>query len=215
MLTSEQTEAIKSQLIENIKSSFPEDKQEFAINQIQEMGPEGLEEFLEKNNISMQQSPSGEGNCIFCSIASENIPSYRLDENATGIAILEINPVSKGHTLILPKKHISSKDKIPKTLQSLAEKISKKLQVKLQPKRVDIAPSEFMGHYAINVIPVYENENLSSERKKAEESELKSLQEEITKKSGTKKKTETIKPKPEKVTPKKPEEKLWLPKRIP
>lgn len=43
--------------------------------------------------------------CIFCKIAKGEIPSYKVYEDDNFLAFLDINPFSKGHTLIIPKKH--------------------------------------------------------------------------------------------------------------
>ncbi len=43
--------------------------------------------------------------CIFCKIISGEIPSAKVYEDDDFIAILDINPVNKGHLLVIPKKH--------------------------------------------------------------------------------------------------------------
>jgi histidine triad (HIT) family protein len=43
--------------------------------------------------------------CIFCSIISNKIPSNKIFEDERTLAILDRNPVSKGHTLLIPKVH--------------------------------------------------------------------------------------------------------------
>ena len=43
--------------------------------------------------------------CLFCSIIAGDIPCYKVYENESVFAILDIGPVSKGHTLIFPKTH--------------------------------------------------------------------------------------------------------------
>ena len=43
--------------------------------------------------------------CIFCAIVSGAIPSSKVFESDTVYAFLDLNPVHKGHTLIIPKKH--------------------------------------------------------------------------------------------------------------
>ena len=48
------------------------------------------------------------GDCIFCKIASGEIPSPRIYENDHVIAIDDIHPVSKVHALIISKRHIES-----------------------------------------------------------------------------------------------------------
>ena len=44
--------------------------------------------------------------CVFCKIIKGEIPSYKIYEDDDVLAFLDINPVSPGHTLIIPKKHI-------------------------------------------------------------------------------------------------------------
>lgn len=46
--------------------------------------------------------------CIFCDIIAGTIPSRKVYEDDNVLAILDVNPLSKGHTLILPKKHTDS-----------------------------------------------------------------------------------------------------------
>ena len=43
--------------------------------------------------------------CIFCKIVSGDIPCYKIYEDESILAFLDINPVSAGHTLIIPKEH--------------------------------------------------------------------------------------------------------------
>ena len=43
--------------------------------------------------------------CIFCKIINGEISSYKVFEDDLVFAFLDINPLSKGHTLIIPKKH--------------------------------------------------------------------------------------------------------------
>ena len=43
--------------------------------------------------------------CIFCEIIKENSPASRIFEDDDLIVILDLFPVNKGHTLIIPKKH--------------------------------------------------------------------------------------------------------------
>jgi histidine triad (HIT) family protein len=44
-------------------------------------------------------------NCIFCAIASGEIPSFKVYEDDVVLAYLDINPFSKGHVLVIPKEH--------------------------------------------------------------------------------------------------------------
>ena len=44
-------------------------------------------------------------NCVFCAIAAGEIPSFKVYEDDLVLAYLDINPFSKGHTLVIPKEH--------------------------------------------------------------------------------------------------------------
>jgi len=43
--------------------------------------------------------------CVFCKIVRGEIPCYKVYEDEKYLAFLDINPVSKGHTLLIPKTH--------------------------------------------------------------------------------------------------------------
>ena len=218
-LTQEQIEEFKEQIIQQINSSFSEDKKVPAIQRIKSMNNEEFVDFLKKNKLlppgNNKESESGEeqgdtshDETPFRLIVEGKIPSYSIDENKYGIAVLEINPISKAHIIIIPKKPLVKSENIPKEIFSLAKKISKKIEKKLKPKEVLISPSSVLGETIINVLPVYSNESFSSQRKKASKEELENLKSLLEKKQATK----TVKkPKIKKIE----ESKIWFPKRIP
>ncbi len=201
MLSEDETKEIKSQIIKQIEDNFPEDKKEFAKNQIRSMNSQQLETFLNQNKLIKPQK----NQCVFCSIISGEFDSYKIDENKTAIAVLEINPISKGHILVIPKKHTLFKDEIPSSLSSFAQKIAKKIKTKFKPREIKIVPSELSGHEIINIFPVYKNESIDSKRYKAHEEELVEIQKKFDKKEKILKKLKIEKIK----------EKIWLPRRIP
>lgn len=203
MLSQEEIKNIKSQIIKQIESTFPEDKKNDAIEQIESMNHEELEIFLEKNNLN-KENPR-ESKCIFCSIVFGDIPSSRIEESRDAVGILEINPVSRGHVIIIPKEHISEEKKISKSVLKFANSVAKKLK-KLKPKKIDIVPSSTFGHWILNVIPVYNDEGLNSKRHHAEKEEL----EEVMKIFSAKKEKSVKKPAVKKIS-----ENLWLPRRRP
>lgn len=45
--------------------------------------------------------------CLFCDIITGTSPSHTIMETDAVVAILDIHPISDGHTLILPKKHVT------------------------------------------------------------------------------------------------------------
>ena len=46
--------------------------------------------------------------CIFCKMIEGDIPSHKVYEDENVLAFLDTNPVSKGHTLVVPKEHVEN-----------------------------------------------------------------------------------------------------------
>jgi diadenosine tetraphosphate (Ap4A) HIT family hydrolase len=213
MLTPEQVKELKEQLLKQLVH-FPEEKRMQMQEQILQMNDEQFEEFLIANGLiqregetsgnrdglsreenETEESKKEKSECIFCSILTNKIPSYKIDENKSAIAILEINPLSKAHILIIPKSHAES-EKIPSKAFVLAKKIAKKIKAKFHPKEIKISSISPMGHSLVEVLPLYGNEK---ERKKATQEELFELQKALI----TKTKTETPQERKEKIQKKK------------
>ena len=206
MLTPEQSKQIREELIEQIESSFPEDKKEAAKKQVESMSGDELEEFVKKNSAA-------QGSCIFCSIASGNSESFKIAEDESSVAVLEINPVSRGHVLVLPKEHVSYKES--PGLMEFAKQVALILKEKLRPKDVEIASVDFQGHGAINLIPVYTDESIGSERRKASRRELEEVFSALKTSSPVEKKESKKKVEKKPRVKKLDSKKLWLPNRIP
>ena len=51
--------------------------------------------------------------CIFCKIIKGEIPSFKVYEDEKVFAFEDINPISDGHTLVVPKKHAKNLWEIP------------------------------------------------------------------------------------------------------
>jgi histidine triad (HIT) family protein len=51
--------------------------------------------------------PDFEPSCIFGSIAAGTSPSYMLYEDPTAVAFLDLAPVRRGHTLVIPRTHVA------------------------------------------------------------------------------------------------------------
>lgn len=173
--TEEEAKKIKGHLLKQL-SNFPENKQKEIEEQIKSMSPEQIETFVNQNNLNHLGS-----SCIFCSIVGGKTSSFQIAEDEKNIAILELTPLSRGHTLVVPKEH--SKE-IFTSSKIFAEKISKRLEEKFKPKEIQINEIEIMEHKLLEVVPIYGDEK---ERKQISEIELKNLQEKILKNEEIKK----------------------------
>jgi histidine triad (HIT) family protein len=209
-LNPEQVKTLKEQLLEQVQN-LPENKKAEAIAQIESLSPQALELMLKQQN----QKPSKPGEGIFRLIVKGEIPSSIIDDNASSIAVLEINPVSKGHSIVIPLKAVQTIKDIPTQAFTLAKKVSKRMISKLKAKSTEIQTEAKLGEIIINVIPIYDKPlNLESQRYKASKEEI----EEASKILKVNKK-----PKIEKIKQSKPKESksdskseiLKLPRRIP
>lgn len=99
-------------------------------------------------------------NCIFCKIATGEIPCTKIYEDNEFIAFLDINPISEGHTLLIPKGHFVWMQDTPDELISKIFIITKKLMQDLIKERnckfVKIVVSgEDVPHFHIHLVPEY------------------------------------------------------------
>ena len=80
--------------------------------------------------------------CIFCQIVSGQIPSSKVYEDEEVLAFLDITQVTKGHTLVIPKKHyrnmLEMDAESASSLFARIPKIAKQLQEKLGAAGVNI-----------------------------------------------------------------------------
>jgi histidine triad (HIT) family protein len=63
----------------------------------------------------------GNVSCVFCAIVAGEAPAIRIHEDDNYLAILDIRPFTRGHTLVLPKRHsVDLTDTPPETLAGMA-----------------------------------------------------------------------------------------------
>jgi len=127
--------------------------------------------------------------CIFCKIADGEIPSIKIWEDENFLAFLDINPVSEGMTLVIPKEHRDSR--IFKNDVNLLSKImealtlfSEMLESGLDIERVGlIFEGMEVNHLHAKLIPIKKGENikqiLNSSNEKPTTEELKLVSDKI------------------------------------
>ena len=108
--------------------------------------------------------------CIFCKIIAGKIPSKKIFEDSKVIGILDINPISEGHTLVIPKKHYETIDGVPDgemgAIFGAVKKVVLKLRAKLEPDGFNViqnnneAAGQAIPHFHIHVIPRKEGDDL-------------------------------------------------------
>lgn len=159
---------------------------------IKNMSPEELKEFQKKQ-------------CIFCQIISGKVPSKKIYEDEHVLAILDINPASPGHLLIMPKEHYSIMPQIPEeelahiflTTKALSNAALRALEV--QGSNIIVANGVAAGqraqHFMVHLIPRKENDNINFQipQKTISEQELQKVRKTLSESLGTKAEEETEK----------------------
>lgn len=106
--------------------------------------------------------------CVFCKIIKGDIPSYTIYEDEIVKVILDINPVSNGHMLIIPKTHyvnlMDIDDSVLSHIMNISKELYKKYKDKLNMDGLSITQNNDYGqevkHYHLHLIPRYENDNI-------------------------------------------------------
>ncbi len=96
---------------------------------------------------------------IFSKIVSGDIPAYKIAENDHFLAFLDINPLAKGHTLVIPKKEVDYifdlDDKEYQELFLFAKKVAKSIKKCIQCEKVGVAVVGLeVAHAHIHLVPI-------------------------------------------------------------
>ena len=129
--------------------------------------------------------------CVFCEIINGNIPASKVYEDDDVLAILDLSQTTKGHTLVMPKKHYQNILEIPQDelakLFVKVQKIAKRVTTNLGANGFNILvnTNEVAGqsvmHLHVHIIPRYD-ENDTIEIKTCENKiDLAKVLEEINK----------------------------------
>jgi len=117
---------------------------------------------------------------IFTKIARGEIPSYKVAENENYYAFLDINPLTKGHTLVIPKKEVDYlfdlDDETYRGLFDFVKRVGAAIEKKISCKRLGMVVYGLdVPHVHIHLIPLFGvgNEiNFSKPKLKLSEGEL-------------------------------------------
>jgi len=112
-----------------------------------------------------------EDNCIFCKLAKGEIPTKTLYEDEEFRIILDAEPLTRGHALILPKKHAKDlfeldEETAGKAYQ-LAKQFGEKMMQALHADGMNIlqnnksAAGQSVFHFHIHLIPRYEKDGVT------------------------------------------------------
>ena len=105
--------------------------------------------------------------CIFCKIAAGEIPSRTLYEDDDVIVIMDLNPTSKGHSLIIPKDHYRNLYDIDDAVACKVIRIAKKMALCMRDalhcdgfnilQNSEETAGQTVFHFHMHLIPRYKD----------------------------------------------------------
>jgi len=106
--------------------------------------------------------------CVFCRIVAGEIPSHKVYEDDTTLAFLDISPATRGHTLVIPKRHA---DDLYSLLGEDVSAVARTTQVVAQMLRNVVQPDglnmlqnngptagQVVMHYHVHLMPRWEGD---------------------------------------------------------
>lgn len=109
-------------------------------------------------------------NCIFCKLAAGDIPTNTVYEDDTFRVIMDANPATKGHSLIIPKDHFANLYEMDEEVAAKAMKLAKKMAVRMKEKlncdgfnllqNNEETAGQTVFHFHMHLIPRYKEDGV-------------------------------------------------------
>lgn len=132
--------------------------------------------------------------CLYCKLVKNELHIHKVGENEKNLAFLDINPLVKGHTLVIPKSHAATffdiNEEATGELFIYVREITELLQTKLNPDGFNIginmhkAAGQAVEHLHIHIIPRWQGDgggNIHSIIKNPPQESLEEILEKINK----------------------------------
>jgi histidine triad (HIT) family protein len=108
--------------------------------------------------------------CLFCGIIAGDVPAEIVDSDEHTVAFLDINPATRGHSLVVPRTHSTDLMNVPEDdlvrTMSAARRLAARITKALNPDGFNVlnacrpAAWQTIFHYHLHVIPRYEDDPL-------------------------------------------------------
>jgi histidine triad (HIT) family protein len=113
---------------------------------------------------------SSQGDCLFCGIVAGDVPAQIVDSDENTVAFMDINPATRGHALVVPRRHSTDLMDVPEedlaTTMAAARRLARRMDETLEADGFNIlnacrpAAWQTIFHYHLHVIPRYEDDPL-------------------------------------------------------
>ena len=129
--------------------------------------------------------------CIFCKVLAGEIPGERIYEDEYAVAVMDINPWTRGHAVVFPRKHATNlfeiEDSELEHVAVAAKRVATKMRDTLDCDGVNLLQSngkaswQSIFHLHVHVIPRYDDDplQLPTRPQPAEPEELAEVAKEI------------------------------------
>ena len=108
--------------------------------------------------------------CIFCKVVAGELPAEKVDEDEHTLALMDINPWTRGHALVIPKQHARniyeiSNESLGRTM-SAAKRLAFRMRDGLGAEGINLLNStepaawQTVFHFHVHVIPRHEGDPL-------------------------------------------------------
>ena len=101
--------------------------------------------------------------CIFCKIVAGTLPSFKLHEDEATLAFMDINPISPGHCLVIPKTHFANvfdgTDAPLAAVMATTRKVAIAVRDALEPDGMNLfqangpAAGQTVYHFHMHILP--------------------------------------------------------------
>lgn len=108
--------------------------------------------------------------CIFCKIGAGEISSFKVYEDEHALAFLDINPITKGHTLVIPKAHASKLselegEELTGTMEAL-QRVTRAVEDSLELEGLNLfvnqgeVAGQIVPHFHVHIVPRAKDDGL-------------------------------------------------------
>jgi histidine triad (HIT) family protein len=108
--------------------------------------------------------------CIFCAIVAGDLPAEIIDSDDHTVTLMDINPATRGHALVIPRRHAADLLTIDadelRHCAVAAQRVARRMEMTLRPDGFNLlnatrtAAWQTVFHFHIHVIPRYEDDPL-------------------------------------------------------
>jgi histidine triad (HIT) family protein len=113
---------------------------------------------------------AGDKDCLFCGIVAGDVPGQIVDSDEHTVAFMDINPATRGHALVVPRRHSAdlmevSDEDLTHTMLA-ARRLARRIRDTLDPDGFNILNScgaaawQTVFHFHVHVIPRYADDPL-------------------------------------------------------